>query len=90
MILFTILGWMLAAISLLGEAFIFFLCFGEANLGFWPFVILTCVWVFISWLAFLILAFIAGLFGVLVEEYGEEKVIGGAITVLLFGLFLGR
>lgn len=90
MIFFTIIGWLLAAIALLGEFLIFNLCFSENIGGFGLFVILTGIWLFISWIAFLILAFVAGLFGVLVNQYGEEKVIGGAITILLFGLFLGR
>ena len=91
MIFFTVLAWVLATIALLGEIIIGVGCFqSESPLGAVGFIIGSCVWLFICWIAFLILKFIAGFFGILVDEYGEEKVIGGAMTILLLGFFLGR
>ena len=87
MIFFRISGWIMAIIVILIEIGMYNACFNHGGGGLPVFLLLSAIWLFISWLAFLVLGFVAGLFGVLVSEYGEEKVIGGAITILLFGVF---
>ena len=90
MIIFTILGWIMAAIALLVEIGIYNICFNYEEWGLLAFLLMSAIWFFVSWLAFLLLGFVASFFGVLVSEYGEERVIGGTITILLFGFFIGR
>lgn len=87
MIFFRLLAWILAIATLAGEWFFFHLCFAETDAGLGLFLLLTVIWLFLAYLAFLVLYFVAGLFQVLVDKYGEEKVIGGAVTILLFGMF---
>ena len=80
----------MAAIVILIEMVMYNACFNYGGGGLPVFLLLTAIWLFISWLAFLVLGFVAGLFGFLISEYGEEKVIGGTITILLFGFLFGR
>ena len=87
MVFFTILAWILAIATLAGEWVWFQLCFVQNDGAFGLFLMLTVIWFFLAYLAFLVLFFVAGLFKVLVDKYGEETVIGGAISILLFGIF---
>jgi hypothetical protein len=91
MVFFTILAWILAILTLAGEWFLFHLCFVESDGAMYGlFLLLTVIWFFLAYLAFLILYFVAALFQVLVDEYGEETVIGGAVTILLLGIFFRK
>ena len=55
--------------------------------GVFGFVVMTTL---VAYVLGLVLAFVAGLFGVLCQKYGEKEVIGGAITLLLLGSLWGR
>ncbi len=92
MILFRIAAWFLVLAYAVLELLWFRLSIIESGFrdGVFGFVVMTILTTLVAYVLGLVLAFVAGLFGVLCQKYGEKEVIGGAITLLLLGSLWGR
>ena len=92
MILFRIAAWLLGLAYVVLALLWFRLSVIESGFrdGVFAFVVMTLLTTLVAYLLGLVLAFVAGLFGVLCQKYGEKEVIRGAITLLLLDSLWGR